>query len=721
MSMRKMKTLLKSFAGMLAVANVGSAVAGADWLVDPSEYVAKAYEQDGKIVLENGLVRRELLLSPDVATWSFKCLATGEEYVRAPDREAQIKIDGKWYDVGGVKGTPILNYTFESWRKDLKPLTAGGDIAGVYRYEGHSFGPIRERIEWKRRPEWSARANELAWPPKGRELTLRFAAPAPELPKVEVHYEIYDGAPIVSKWVRLENASVRTNAVETCRSEFLRLAESHGNSDIDYVERPNDLAFFTELFFADASSTGRELGGAYQKDPDFPTQENYSRERRCRFVTEPCCGFAKLLAPGEAMESIRTWEIAMDSTDRERRGLAIRRFWRLLAPWTDENPLIFHLKASSEKAVRDGIAQCKATGFETLLMSFGSGFNLESFDPAYRARYAKLAAEAKAAGVALGGYSLTSSRSAVRLNAGKVLVNGYTLVSPEGKTAAADNVKGKCRYGRAPCLGSTWGAIYLQGLKDFMKEAGFGIFENDGPYPGDICSATTHAFHRGAEDSFRVQWEAQRDLYRFCRANGIYVNQPDSYYLNGGSKNCMGYRETNWSLPRDLQVLVERQNVYDGTWAKTSSMGWMFVPLCKYHGGGAAATVEPLKKNLKHYDQRFADLLGAGVQACWRGPRLYDSPETLAVVKKWVDFYKANRRILTGDFIHLRRADGRDWDGWMMCDAQNPGPEKAIAFFFNPTEAEITRTVALPLHYAGLADRTVTVTIPAGGYTYLKQ
>ena len=50
-------------------------------------------------------------------------------------------------------------------------------------------------------------------------------------------------------------------------------------------------------------------------------------------------------------------------------------------------------------------------------------------------------------------------------------------------------------------------------------------------------------------------------------------------------------------------------------------MGWMFVPLTQYHGGGAAATIEPLKDHLPHYGQRLANLFGAGVQACYRGPR----------------------------------------------------------------------------------------------------
>lgn len=82
----------------------------------------------------------------------------------------------------------------------------------------------------------------------------------------------------------------------------------------------------------------------------------------------------------------------------------------------------------------------------------------------------------------------------------------------------------------------------------------------------------------------------------------------------------MGYREINWSLPREQQVVHTRQNVYDGTWTKTPSMGWMFVPLTQYHGGGAAATIEPLREHLDHYVRMMQSNLGMGVQAHYRGP-----------------------------------------------------------------------------------------------------
>ncbi|WP_339324020.1 hypothetical protein [Paenibacillus sp. FSL W8-0194] len=69
----------------------------------------------------------------------------------------------------------------------------------------------------------------------------------------------------------------------------------------------------------------------------------------------------------------------------------------------------------------------------------------------------------------------------------------------------------------------------------------------------------------------------------------MYLNVPDWYFLNGSNKTGMGYREVNWDLPRERQLILGRQNIFDGTWKKTPSMGWMFVPPMPYHGGGAEA------------------------------------------------------------------------------------------------------------------------------------
>jgi hypothetical protein len=242
----------------------------------------------------------------------------------------------------------------------------------------------------------------------------------------------------------------------------------------------------------------------------------------------------------------------------------------------------------------------------------------------------------------------------------------------------------------------------LAQLRHFLGDAGFGVLEHDGSYPGDRCAATNHPGHHGLADSQWTQWRSITDFYKWCRSKAIFLNIPDWYYLSGGNKCALGYRETDWSLPRSEQEIIERQNIFDGTWNKTASMGWMFVPLTEYHGGGVAATIEPLKDHLPHYEQRLANLLGAGVQACWRGPRLYDTEETKALVKKWVMFYKAHRQVLDGDIIHLRRANGLDWDGWLHVNPQ--GEEKGLLMVYNPLATEIRQTLSISLYYTGLAD-----------------
>ena len=186
---------------------------------------------------------------------------------------------------------------------------------------------------------------------------------------------------------------------------------------------------------------------------------------------------------------------------------------------------------------------------------------MENRDPSYHAKYKEVADYASSRGLVIGSYSLLASR---------------------GAGTADDNCGGpgcRIRYGTMPCLGSSWGRDYLVQLQSFLSATGFGLLEHDGSYPGDTCARTTHPGHQGLGDSQWVQFKAIAEFYQWCRANGIYLNVPDWYYLNGSSKCAMNYKETNWSLPRNEQEIIERQNVYDGTWEKTASMGWMFVPL----------------------------------------------------------------------------------------------------------------------------------------------
>ena len=117
-------------------------------------------------------------------------------------------------------------------------------------------------------------------------------------------------------------------------------------------------------------------------------------------------------------------------------------------------------------------------------------------------------------------------------------------------------------HGSCPALTSDWGQRYFRTLYAFFPATGFTLLEHDGPYPGDVDVTPRPPLQQGIDDSRWVQWRIVTDYYAWCRAQGIYVNAPDHYFLNGTSKCGMGYREVNWSLPRAQQVLHARGKLF---------------------------------------------------------------------------------------------------------------------------------------------------------------
>lgn len=541
--------------------------------------------------------------------------------------------------------------------------------------------------------------------------------------RVSVHYELYDGIPALSKWITVQNNTNATITVDRFASEVLAVVE-----DGSWVETRDGVPLSTprklhvETDFAFASFDHLQANHHvvhWRTDPQYSTQVNYLRQTPCLLMVEPTYGPAQDIEPGKQFESCRAFELIHDSTDRGRQGLALKRMYRTISPWVTENPIMHHMRIAQPDAVRQAIDQAADVGFEMIVMSFGSGFDMDNEDGDYLKSWKQVADYAKSKEIELGSYSLLSSRGAPE---------GNMIVSPPGM---------RPKHGQCPALASEWGQAYFQRLRDFYQTTGFSLLEHDGSYPGDVDVTPRPPLQKGIDDSRWVQWRIISDFYKWCRAEGIYLNVPDYYYLSGSNKCGMGYREVNWSLPRAMQVIHTRQNIYDGTWARTPSMGWMFVPLSQYHGGGEAATIEPLDAHRDHYDRMLASNFALGVQACYRGPRIYDTDRTRALVKQHVDWFKRYRDILESDMVHGRRADGRDLD-WML--HVNPQLEqKGMLVVFNPLDRAVDKPLRVNLYYTGLTktarlrhedgepadvelDRdyhvTVPVTVPAGGWTW---
>lgn len=509
--------------------------------------------------------------------------------------------------------------------------------------------------------------------------------------RVSVHYELYDGLPAFSKWITVTNSTARTIQVERFASELLAAVERVSEvDDLSDGRQPPNIHVETDMAFGGMLAAGANRRSyRWLPDPDYHSQVNYEKRTPCLLEVGPDLGPMQQLKPGAGFESYRVWILPQDSTDRERCGLAIRRLYKVVAPWVTENPLMMHVVSSNGQTVTNAIEQCAAVGFEMLILSFGSGFDMENERAATMDKARAFASHARKHGIEIGSYSLLASRS---------VGGGNDVVSPPGQKPA---------FGNSPCLCSQWGTNYFRRLYEFHRASGFTLLEHDGSYPGDACAATHHPDHRSLEDSRWNQWRLISDFYRWCRAEGLYLNVPDHYFLSGSTKTGMGYREVNWSLPRAQQVIHTRQNIYDGTWQKLPTMGWMFVPLTEYQGGGAAATIEPLDAHLDHYGRMLDSNLALGVQACYRGPRLYDTERTRALVASKVAWFKKHRAILESDLIHGRRADARDLD-WML--HVNPGlEEKGMLVVFNPLDQELRRELEVNLYYTGLKDAAVLI------------
>jgi len=664
---------------LLLVGAVSGAAVDIDWLVTQINEPVRIEERlNGKeIVLSNGLISRTFRLQPNAATVAYDNLMTGESIIRGVKPEAIVELDGKKYEVGGLQGQVEYAYLQAEW---LDSLTSDPN---AFRFESLEAGPTKERFAWKRK-RYSA---QTTWPPPGRSLVLHFEPPGGILKglTLSMHYEMYRGIPLLAKWLRIRNGSDKPVKLNTFVSEILAAVEYESR-----VEQPAQWEYPNIHVESDYAFHGGDPKSANKTthwvvDPQYGTQINYLRKTPVMLESRPPLGPDVVIEPGAAFESFRTFELIHDSTERERKGLALRRMYRTIAPWATENPIIMHVRHADPKSVRLAIDQCAEVGFEMVIMTFGSGFNMENIEPGYMARMKELVDYAHSKGVELGGYSLLASRR---------ISDEHDVINPEtGKPGGAI-------FNNSPCLCSRWGIDYFTRIKTFIERTGLDLLEHDGSYPGDVCASTSHPGHCGLDDSQWRQWKKITDFYKWCRGRGVYLNVPDWYFLSGSNKTAMGYRETNWSLPRERQIILGRQNIFDGTWKKTPSMGWMFVPLVQYHGGGAAATLEPLSEHLDAYGAHLAQNFGSGVQACYRGPRLYDTDETKALVKKWVDFYKEYRDILDSDIIHVRRPDGRDIDCILHVNPHSK--RKGLAIVYNPLDRTVSKKLRLPLYYTGL-------------------
>jgi len=212
----------------------------------------------------------------------------------------------------------------------------------------------------------------------------------------------------------------------------------------------------------------------------------------------------------------------------------IRRMKRLLAPAVQENPVFMHLTAPplNASAVERAALQMQAVGFEMIMFSFGSGFDLESTDPAYVRNITKIIKFAHEHGnIEVGAYDLIAL-SRHPPNASWSAIDPVTL-KPEGNA----------------CFASHWVDYLSKAVFNFISKSKLSAIETDGPYGGQPCAnnhnhtninLTGHEYHKGLGDSEYRQNTLQARFFSKLKNTGMYIHAPENYDYYGQSKSGMG-------------------------------------------------------------------------------------------------------------------------------------------------------------------------------------
>jgi hypothetical protein len=710
-----------------------------DWLVSAAKTPASVQVIPGKdnqtaqIMLTNGLVSRTFL----VADGNLGCISLRRadkdiEFVRAIKPEARVCLNGHWVDIGGLVGALDQAFITPDWYYRLQ------SSGKSFRLVGLKVGPCVKPYEWK--PKCNA-PQDIPWPALGHRVTFEFAPPEDNAAldglRIDLHYEIYDGIPVMMKTFALRNRTSKEFVVTRFEGEHLAVQPT--NSKMMHVE--SDYSFALANFRDTSSGLGIHAGGGrakfkdyylgggttrFLRDPNWgsmatlnPAEDIFLDDiENTLLISTPPTGPNWTVKPGETFDAFRTFTILNDTTEDERRFLAQRRFYKTLAPQSNEHLFEVHAPSSHHiKHLGPLLDQMHEVGFEQLQAPEHPGsFNYADASPGNIAAMKTVCDYAKKYDIRVGAYQLMMASQGWGSRQ-----DNFNCIDPVSKNPGS-------AFGQSACGASAWADMYYSNMWKVIDGAGMRAFKPDGPYHGDCCAATDHPHHQGLEDSQWAQWKWMCKILHEGQKRDLYLTIPDWYVLNGQTCTGMGYREATDNIDIGLQTLIYRQYIFDGTWHKTASMGWVNLNTEMLHGD--------MEQDLDRYERMFFTTMSSGAQVWVRGHRLYDGPKSKAMLIKWMTWYKKYRDLVQGDIIHLRRPDGRGLDYTLHVDPKN---KRGLLLVFNPLKEPVTKTLTVPLYYTGLAGQArireqeseakshplddqsqvkLQVTIPADGFSW---
>ena len=365
--------------------------------------------------MDNGLIMREFITNPAFGTTDYISPCAKKSLLRSLNPEGYITLDNATYPIGGL--TQTGHHSFIN-RSSISVLD------GAFEMVNYTIGSPIAPYPWT--PGYHHSPTNVSWPPEGKTLTVLFKPPAKVASPshsgilVYINYELYQGVPILAKWMTVKNTMDTPVQVTAVIIEILGTNKPYAPQGLSPQAKPweHDPTATTVSWLYVEANIPHGASIAWGSDPSLSDSPGADEPLlTCTYVTGPGVILSsesnrndqlqhdthwkqlnsphqsvmkhgkytdKLLA-GPMVNEFDTYhvlELLTDTFDLERTALSRHRMTRLLAPQTQENPIFFHGTNSTPEGFRSAIDQMAEVGFEMYIYSFGSGFRLEDLSDA---------------------------------------------------------------------------------------------------------------------------------------------------------------------------------------------------------------------------------------------------------------------------------------------------------------------------------------------------
>ena len=561
------------------------------------------------------------------------------------------------------------------------------------------------------RGDCQARGLPFALEPQAGFASVVRTAPAPAASfVVTVHYEMYDGLPVLRKWVSVAaapgGAPVRVDALTT---DILRAPNFAPNAmTVQTVQANNPTPADQQTVPEPSQSFPGRTQQLWHFDPRYDQGGDAELHVPYTYYTLLELGYGDdvvfggptgpgaVVAPGAAWASQDVRVVFHDSTDVERQGLGTRRAAAALTPQLLASPLHYMITdVATNASFKTAIDQAAAAGFELVIIGYGAAgwcgmCDAQIKSPEFTAWLKEWVLYATTRGIAVSAYTLMQH-------------NGWG----ESVPAAEQVLNRDGSRGGIACFATDWHAAYRANVLAFAAAVNLSGVETDGQYENAYCGDDSGDHrHGGGAGAFDAQLKATLEFNAALKAQGLYQTGADAYATSGANLWNHADTDAGYSLPLLLdRLLIGREYVYDSTTSRVKTSG-------SYGIGDIAAAARACGASaarLACVDFALASFFGLGVPPTVVARSLFDPADAdagalLQTFSNWTAFFRAHRRVLAAPgVLHVGRPTSRAVEGVVHVDPAAPaGGERALVSLINPAARALAADVFVPLYYAGL-------------------